>query len=428
MTAATVSTGHDRTGLLPRVVGLDAARGVAILGMFAVHVGPQRGQSGSQWLDVFSGRSAALFAVLAGVSLALLSGGEQVPVGVSARQTLVRIAGRAVLIAAIGLALTELHTSVSVILVYYGIYFLLALPLLWLSLRSLATLTLTWAIGGPILSFLIRAHIHQTTFGGSPTFSMFGSFAGLRELGVMLVLTGAYPALTWMPFLLAGLTVGRLGIRSVRPRVVIGVGLVSAGVGYGGSWVAQHPFGGRQHLIDTVSAALGTVEPGLRPEDILDASAFGTVGTNSWWWLTVATPHSGTAFEVLGATGVALMVIGALLAAQRPLRIAMHPLSCAGSCSLSLYILQMIGLHILMPVSYGATAISVGVLHRPSWALLSVFVLSSLILATLWRSFFRRGPAEWLLHEITIRLAIAANKGWVRQRRNLINAPTEGEN
>jgi hypothetical protein len=58
-----------------RVVGLDVARALAIIGMFGAHVGvvaDDVGSSPSTWLGVVNGRSSILFAVLAGVAVALL--------------------------------------------------------------------------------------------------------------------------------------------------------------------------------------------------------------------------------------------------------------------------------------------------------------------------------------------------------------------
>ena len=59
-----------------RLVGVDVARCLALLGMVATHVLAERDPDGSlttaQWLA--GGRASALFAVLAGVSLALMTG------------------------------------------------------------------------------------------------------------------------------------------------------------------------------------------------------------------------------------------------------------------------------------------------------------------------------------------------------------------
>jgi uncharacterized membrane protein len=62
-----------------RIVGLDVARCLALLGMVATHVLLDRGADGdltsTQWLA--GGRASALFAVLAGASLALMTGGRR---------------------------------------------------------------------------------------------------------------------------------------------------------------------------------------------------------------------------------------------------------------------------------------------------------------------------------------------------------------
>ena len=62
-----------------RLVGLDVARCLALFGMVATHVLQERTPEGDlafgQWLA--GGRSSALFAVLAGVSLALMTGGRE---------------------------------------------------------------------------------------------------------------------------------------------------------------------------------------------------------------------------------------------------------------------------------------------------------------------------------------------------------------
>ena len=59
-----------------RLVGIDVARCLALLGMVSTHVlVPVTDEGEIAWAqDLAGGRAAALFAVLAGVSLALLSG------------------------------------------------------------------------------------------------------------------------------------------------------------------------------------------------------------------------------------------------------------------------------------------------------------------------------------------------------------------
>ena len=91
-----------------RVIGVDAARCVALLGMIATHVLVERDADGvSVAHQLAGGRASALFAVLAGVSLALVSGGSTPLRGADRRAASVRIAVRALLIALVGLVLGD---------------------------------------------------------------------------------------------------------------------------------------------------------------------------------------------------------------------------------------------------------------------------------------------------------------------------------
>ncbi|QLY31438.1 heparan-alpha-glucosaminide N-acetyltransferase domain-containing protein [Nocardia huaxiensis] len=416
---ATIAVPEEGRGAdsLPRVLALDAARAIAVLGMFAVHMGPSTELSDqASWLSVFEGRASALFAVLAGVSVALLSGGDR-PTRDRTRLGALRIAVRAVLVVLVGLALAQLESSIGVliILVYYGLFFLCALPLLRLRGRTLALIAVVWAVAGPVVSFLIRSPM-ETTYLGNPTFDMFTSLTGVRALAESLLLTGIYPVMTWMPFIIAGMALGRIGIRSVRPAAVIGLGAVLAVLGHGGSWVAQQVLGGRDRLVEVMlpeAAELGLSDSYL--DLVLDGSSFGTVGTNSWWWLTIDTPHSGTPFDIFAVTGSALLVIGVLLLVTPRAHMALRPLISAGSCALSLYILHLVALWVLAPLPDYSAIIDYASLeelppppsgiHEPGWSMLGLVAIGGVVLATLWRSVFRRGPAEWLLHGVSLGIA-----------------------
>ena len=96
----------DRTAGRPgRLVGLDVARCLALVGMIATHtlMPPFPGEDRPVWHWLASGRASALFAVLAGVSLALMSGGPRPVRGRERLATTTGLAVRALLIAALGL-------------------------------------------------------------------------------------------------------------------------------------------------------------------------------------------------------------------------------------------------------------------------------------------------------------------------------------
>ncbi|HCN22577.1 MAG TPA: hypothetical protein DIT15_10100, partial [Arthrobacter bacterium] len=130
-----------------RLRGIDAARGLALLGMMATHLLPTFEANADltpTWIGLtFSGRAAALFAVLAGVGLALSTGKQVPPEGTALNAARRGVALRALVIAAVGLSLGGLEVNLAIILVHYALLFLCILPFLGLKLKALCA----WAAG-----------------------------------------------------------------------------------------------------------------------------------------------------------------------------------------------------------------------------------------------------------------------------------------
>ena len=163
--------------------------------MMAVHVLPAVDDDGGTSLayEVASGRSAALFALLAGVGLAL---GRP-----SRRALLVRALG----IGLVGLLLAELDSGVAVILAYYALLFVVALPVLRWSAGRLAAAAAVVALAVPVVSWLVRDDLPRAP-SASPTLDSLGDPVGLLTT---LTLTGYYPVLAWTAYLCAGSAAGR---------------------------------------------------------------------------------------------------------------------------------------------------------------------------------------------------------------------------
>ncbi|GAB2651299.1 heparan-alpha-glucosaminide N-acetyltransferase domain-containing protein [Kribbella swartbergensis] len=352
-----------------RLSGVDAARGIALLGMMSVHIVPavdETGRTSTAFL-VASGRASALFAVLAGVGLALITGGSH-PYRdrrlLAARSGLVARAG---LLALLGLALGAVETPVAIILVYYALLFVCALPFLSLGARALVPLAVAWALLAPAVSHLVRSSLYESG-GGNPTF---GSLAEPGALATELVLTGYYPVFPWLAYLLAGLAVGRLALDS--PRVAAGLLVGGAGLALltkAVSWTLLHPLGGLDRIADSPVV-----------ERRLSTSLGGTTPTSSWWWLAVSAPHSGTPLDLLHTIGTALGVLGACLLIVRVAAPLLTPLVAAGSMTLTLYSLHVIALGMTGDGADGT-------------ALLVVHVIVALAFAVAWRTYRRRGPLE----------------------------------
>ena len=189
-----------------RLGGLDAARGLALLGMMAAHVGFTTCglTSLSGVLDQAHGRSAVLFAVIAGFSLGIMSGCARTHKGEALIRTRLRILVRSALLLAMGTGLALLGPPVGVILGYYAAWFALALPVLSWRPRNLFILAAVIAVVGPVIKLgtpVALSHLGMTAY---PT-----SGDGNAAV-VSFLITGFYPGALWMAYIFLGLGLSRL--------------------------------------------------------------------------------------------------------------------------------------------------------------------------------------------------------------------------
>jgi len=353
-----------------RLGGVDAARGLAVLGMVAVHVLPRTDDDGGPSLPyvLASGRAAAAFAVLAGVGVALATARAGEGRALQRGRLLVRAAA----VGAVGLTLGALETGVLVILAYYAVFFVLLLPFLgWPPRRLLVTAGLV-AVAAPVLGFALRPSLTGLD-GGNPTW---GSLASPVRLASDLLLTGVYPAVPWSAYLLTGLAVGRLALGSDRTAAALAaVGAALAVGAWALSELLLGPLGGA----DALAGVLGL--PDVQAvEDVLDDGQYGSVPTDSWWWLAVASRHSSTTLDLVGTTGTALLALGLCLLLVPRAGGLLEPLTAVGSMPLTTYSAHLLVLHL---TDAGAPVRSY-VLQ----------VAGALVLATLWRRAIGRGPLE----------------------------------
>ncbi|MFI7482948.1 heparan-alpha-glucosaminide N-acetyltransferase domain-containing protein [Kocuria sp. M1R5S2] len=366
-----------------RLPAVDAARGLALVGLTAVHFLPavyaENNRPTLSWI-LFGGDSAALFALLAGVSLAFSSGSRRPRRGRELTALRAGIAVRALLIMAVGLMIGYLmpdEPPAIGILVQYGAFFLLSLPFLGLRPRTLLICAAGLVVAGPLL-------IHS--LGGLvPVYSAHNpTFAHVVTEPVaffwQLVLTGTYPAVTYMAYLLAGLAVGRLNLKSLRVQTrLLAVGLGLAAVAKLLSWILLYAADGYNRLLFSI--------PALTRQELDDMIVFGPAGplpTNSLWWLALSAPHTNTPLAVSWSLGVSLAVLGGFLLIGRRSAPWLLPLTALGAMTLTLYSAQLVLLS--TEVHYGSPLL---------WCVV-VLVVSALV-ALAWRHAFGRGPLEWVV-------------------------------
>jgi uncharacterized membrane protein len=330
-----------------RISGLDVARAVALFGMFAAHIANagEYGPGGWRWLVATHGRSSALFALLAGVSIALmLTRAPALHPGVDAvRHTRIRVAVRGGMLILLGWLLAELGTPVDVILDNLGVMFLLVLVAFrWRPWILLAVGGVILAFGHAVLAPIVE-HLPRWLF----------EFPVVHELwGIH------YPALVWVGYLLVGMGLGRLAPWRGRALAWLAAsGLVLAVLAYGTGVLALNEAGQEVQWADA-----------WPPTDL---------------WYAVAA-HSYTAFEMLGNVGIAFMVIALCcwLAGLAP-RVT-WPLAAAGSMTLTLYTAQVVVIAIAGP----------DIVFQPSNVAWLALCLLSLLFAALWRWRVGQGPLE----------------------------------
>lgn len=387
------------TGQAPvgRMVGVDLARGIAVFGMFAAHVGPDPAIGGFRgWMmELAQGRSAALFAFLAGFSVVLITGRQAPLTGRAGRQAVVRVMIRAVILVALGTALTMSGTSIEVILAYYGVCFLLVLPLYRLRPAVLAAIAAVSVLVLPQALFVVQRSIDQGSWAEVVTrYDPLAHVSGTDGV-IGLMFTGDYPVLAWVPFLIAGMAVARLDLRSatVRARLAMTGGALAL-VGYGGSWLALHLIPG---VVPGISMFGADAERGgARSAWWSDAAGFPSGDGDSTSWLWAASPHSETTLSVIAGTGVALLVLvgctDAVTRRRTVRRIAM-PVIAVGTMSLTVYVGHILAVE--------ALGLNLDDLPGPPAAILLAFVAAAILAAVVWLSFFRRGPLEYALNKAT---------------------------
>ncbi|KUN29401.1 hypothetical protein AQJ23_01055 [Streptomyces antibioticus] len=372
------STGAPGVG---RLIGLDLARGLAVFGMYAVHVGPAPSQGGviGFLMELAQGRSSALFAVLAGFAVALITGRRTPKTGLAGRQAVAKVVIRAVILLALGTALTLTGTPVVPILAFYGLFFLLVLPLYRLGAKPLALIAAGWALVGPQLLYALKPVV------GGRVFLSYGQADGL----VSLFFTGGYPALTWVPFVIAGMAVARCDLAATAVRIRLALtGAALAVTGYGGSWLAVRFVPGAAEAVRKAEEGSGMSSgPSVSPDSI------GIFGDSPAGMLASA-PHSEATLSIVAATGVAILVITVCLAAVDAfprLRRLAKPVIAVGSMSLTAYVYHIVAIWLL-----GTEEATV-----PPLYILLGFIASVTALAALWSRFFQRGPLEWLMGRAT---------------------------
>jgi uncharacterized protein len=353
-----------------RVVGFDVARALAILGMVVVHFSlvMAADRSGPGWLNVvlgfLDGRAAAIFVVLAGVGITLMSRravASADPRAIAKARKVLLLRGLFLL----ALGFINLRIWPGDILRVYGVSLLLAARLITASDRRLWLGTLGYAAGFAALFLVLD-------FGKNWDWATLSYRRLWTPTGLVrnLFYDGFRSVLPWTGFVVFGMWLGRLNLRN--PAVTKRVFLAALGTAVGAevvSWLCVSYFLTHPHGMDaeTVKALFGTESMPALPLFLLAS----------------------------GGEAVAVIAVCVRLSGEGPPH-SWQPLAATGQMALTWYFAHIVlglgavvalGLETSQPLPVAA-----------GWGV--GFFAVAVLASWLWQMAFRHGPLEWVMRKI----------------------------
>jgi uncharacterized membrane protein YeiB len=354
-----------------RIIGIDVARALAIIGMILVNFKIAFGDSGQKWLEsiikIFEGKAAATFVVLAGIGISFMSKSalksKDSKKILKVKKSLTK---RALVLFVVGLSYVSVWSAD--ILHFYGIYMLLTLFLLEKSQKIIFITTLTIVFIYPFLMITWNYDLgwNYILF----TYSDFWSVNGFIR---NLFYNGFHPVLPWISFMLIGLWFGRQNLNDitfVKKALIISLSLFI--------------------FIQVLSFALITIFSGSY--FITNEELHQIFGTN---------PMPPLPLYIMSGSSIAISIISAciLFAKKYKTNKIINALKDMGQLALSFYVAHVvIGMGIIVdlnPNNIGEYSLEFSVIY----ALL--FSLVCIIFAVIWLRFKKQGPLEWLLRKVT---------------------------
>ena len=342
-----------------RLLGLDLARLIALLGMIIVNFNivmlpTMVFEQSTGLVHLLQGRAAATFVILAGIGFGLMSRGKTHAAFV--RQSLKRV------VFLLLLGLLNLLFFPADIIHYYAFYFLLALPLI-----NRSTTTLVMTIMALIAGFVLLLIGLDYDRGWNWLTYEYSGLWTVEGFIRNLLFNGWHPIIPWLAFLLYGLILSRVNLqRTATAYILLAAGLIGIVEAH---WLSVF---GMEYVSD------------IDPELPLLFS-------------TEAIPP--VPLYLLSAASFANVIIGLCLLLAKPLaKIKVLPfLLPAGRQTLTWYVAHIImGMGILEALNMLGNQDA-----KTAWTAITLFSISAIALGYVWSRFFHRGPLETVMRILT---------------------------
>ena len=305
---------------------------------------------------------------------------------------------RGLVLTILGVLLGSEGADMMVILSTLGVSFMLAA--VFIGARP------KWLIGGsvaaiivlPVVSFVLRTFVFLPAgdeVGVFPRLDHFTSLEGTHMAVQGLLLDGMYPVATWLPVIVLGVGIGKLGMPRGRMALAgLGSAAASAAVALGAFACGIKP-----GMLAMMQAE------GMDPQDIgvdhigpdnfrLMLSGLGTAMAPADLLFNDA--HTGTMGDVALCVGISLMLLAGCLWLGERFGTALYPLVATGSCALTVYVGQVLasaGINWWLP--------DVTDVGAENLVPLAAYAGTAIIFCSLWKLYFRRGPLEEALHFVS---------------------------
>ncbi len=354
-----------------RIIGIDVARALAVIGMIIVNFKVVFGETGDHWIKPFAnffyGKAAAVFVVLAGVGLALMTNSAvKTQDTEKLKKGRIGILKRALFLFVIGLSYAAIWPAD--ILHFYGIYMLVTLFFINRSPQQILLGT-----GGLILIFPLLNLFFDYEQGWVFELWHYTDFWTFKGFFRNLFFNGFHPVIPWAAFMLFGLWYGR---QNLYDEIFLRKSLI----------ISTLVFLGIQALSITVSPLFPVGAPG--EDDFLSL-------------LCSTDPMPPLPLYMLNGMSIAIAIISAciLLANRFENNGLIQALNRTGQLALTFYVAHVvIGMGAFEgddPANFGHYSVQFSV----GYAL--VFSLLCILFANIWLRYKKSGPLEWVMRKFT---------------------------
>jgi uncharacterized membrane protein YeiB len=353
-----------------RIIGLDVARALAVIGMIIVNFKIVFGTEGATWAKnfagIFEGKAAATFVVLAGIGIALMTK-SSLRENNKHKLNLVRkkIVKRSLTLFFLGISYIVIWPAD--ILHFYGIYMLITLLLIKSSKKTILITALFLVFIYPLMMIFIN---YET---GWDFISLnYHDFWNIPSFIRNLFYNGFHPVIPWTSFMLMGYWLGKHDLHNLKfvkrcltysVITFISIQLIS--------------------FLLIFLLANGDPQTALELKDIL--------GTN---------PMPPLPIYMISGVSIAFTIISAciLLGYRFKENILLHSLKQTGQLALTFYVAHVIVgmgiIEMINPDKMGNYSIEFSVVYA------LVFSLLSMLFAVIWLRNRKTGPLEWVMYKI----------------------------